>query len=113
MSDETEKYTPHLDHYLDGVDYHLWLSHRVDKFMVDSVPKESIDSFMESIKYRITGALIEKAKDKIINNCTVTEENNDIVCPVVQYDTDIWLFSKDELENFIMEVKEEVLQGKL
>ena len=103
-----EKYIHELDHYLPGINYHMYCEHDIDKCLLDVVPPEKKEDFLKDEKVCYKEAMGYQMIEDKYDVCTVSMDSiaEDGV-PVLRFNTDMWIFSEKELRQFIKEVREE------
>ena len=109
VSKEQKKYIPELDHYLAGINYHMYCEHDIDKNLLAVVPPEKKEIFLKNEKNMYKEAMGYQIIEGKYDVCTVSMDSiaEDGVS-VFRMNTDMWIFSADELRQFIKEVREEV-----
>lgn len=108
---EVQKYVPELDHYLAGVDYHLYLDNDIDEYLL-AHSNGGIEEFLDQEKRIITDAIAYFIKEKKLDDCITEEVIRDDGRPIRRLRTNVWVFSRKELEQFKEEVRAEALSGK-
>lgn len=108
---DKQKYVPELDHYLEGVNYHLSMVIYIDKFLLDSYKGDN-GALIDHRKHTMAQALGETIRDKKFDDCLIEENTMVNGCLVRRLGVNIWVFSKAELEQFKEEIRAEALSGK-
>lgn len=109
---EAGRYISHLDHYLDEVDYHLISEQDLDEALIHcSDDKDHKERLLGNMKDMTSEAMVREILESKYDKATKMEKTSEPGYSVERYRTDLWIFTEDELERFIKEVKAEVLQG--
>ena len=105
---EQIKYIHELDHYLPRINYHMYCEHDIDRRLLDVVPPENKEVFLKNEKNMYKEAMGYQIIEGKYDVYTVSMDSiaEDGV-PVLRFNTDMWIFSEEELRQFIEEVREE------